>query len=599
VSGPPPSDLRPPPSVSVIVCTRDRPRLLTRALAAVRRAAALAPEASLEIVVVDDGDAPLAAAALGEAPVRLVAGPRAGVGAARAAGLAAARGELVAYCDDDDEWTAAHLRVLLEALCARPHTALVHGEPVWRDGPAAAAAPPVRVPELAAASRIHASDVLHRAAAARDVGGFDPSLRAYEDIDLWLRMGEAHHLCGLPVPVTVHHQHPGQITAIDHPDQRARLRRFHQRPRPCRDDAPARATQPFDAATWRPPRRELAWQSPLNAYQSFGLVGRQLLLAAARAGIAVTLASPPPRDDPELRHLPVSEYRSGQIAFNYDYWHRPNPLPADLLVVATVREGTLVPKARINAINQTAALLYVPCRQNAASFRDCGVRVPLKVLPHGVDPARFPTLERARTGVEPFTFGTCGALSPRKGIDVLVRAFQEEFAPAEPVRLVLKSVDALSFVPPADARIRVITGFSTHEDLLALLRELDAFVLPSRAEGFGLCGLEAMATGLPLIATAWSGPADYLDPADSLPLAYRLVDAAATEANGVRHFGQWAEPEVGHLRSLMRWLYEHRDEAARMGLRAAARVHRDWTWDRAAAQLRDDLDLLAGGVSPA
>ena len=125
---------------------------------------------------------------------------------------------------------------------------------------------------------------------------------------------------------------------------------------------------------------------------------------------------------------------------------------------------------------------------------------------------------------------------------------------------------------------------------------LDAFVLPSRAEGFGLCGLEAMASGLPTIATGWSGPADYLDPADSLALRFELVDAAATEANGVRYFGEWAEPDVDHLRSLLRWLYEHRDEAARMGRMAAARVHRDWTWDRVAARLRDDLDLLAGGV---
>src|SRR5262249_32953815 len=157
----------------------------------------------------------------------------------------------------------------------------------------------------------------------------------------------------------------------------------------------------------------------------------------------------------------------------------------------------------------------------------------------------------------------------------------------------LKSVDALPCAPAGDPRIRVVTGFAPHEDLLTWLRALDAFVLPSRAEGFGLCGLEAMATGLPTIATAWSGPADYLDPVDSLPLRFRLVDAAATEANGVRYFGEWAEPDVEHLRALLRWLYEHRDEAARMGQMAATRVHRDWTWDHAAAQLRADLDLLA------
>jgi glycosyltransferase involved in cell wall biosynthesis len=356
---------------------------------------------------------------------------------------------------------------------------------------------------------------------------------------------------------------------------------------------------PFDPATWRPPRRELHWQSPLNPFQSFGLVGRQLLLAVERAGIDVTLAAPPPRDEPAWRRFVVSAQGQGRIGFSYDYWHRLDPLPSELLVVATMREGTLVPRARVNAINRTASLLYVPCRQNLESFRACGVRVPIKVLPYGVDPNRFPYLERARRGDEPFTFGTFGALSRRKGTDVLLRAFQEEFALSEPVRLLLKSVDALPCAPAGDPRVRVLTGFATHDALLALLRQMDAFVLPSRAEGFGLCGLEAMASGLPTIATAWSGPADYLDPVDSLPLQFRLVDAAATEANGVRYFGEWAEPDVDHLRSLLRWQYEHRDEAASMGRLAAARVHRDWTWDLVAAQLRADLDLLASGVSPA
>jgi glycosyltransferase involved in cell wall biosynthesis len=593
------------PDVSVVVCARDRPATLGRAVASVLQAASLTSEAAVEIVLVDDGDRPLAPGLAEDERIRVVAGPRAGVGAARAAGLAAARGKFVAWCDDDDEWMPLHLLTLLDAVRKQPDVALVYGDPLWRDagstpdGDATTSEPPVRLPEFAAASRIHASDALLRAEAARDVGGFDPSLRAYEDIDLWLRMDEAHLLRHVAVATAIHDRHPGRIAARDHPGDQERVRRFHHQARPCREGAAQRrVVAPFDPATWSPPRRELHWRSPLNAYQSFGLVGRQLLLAAARAGIDVTLAEPPPRDDPALRRFPVETRGRGRIGFEYDYWHRPDPLPAELLVTMTMREGTFVPKARVNAINQTAALLYVPCRQNVDSFRACGVRIPTKVLPYGVDPARFLYLERPRDDSRPFTFGAFGALSARKGIDALVRAFRSEFAPAEPVRLVLKSVEPLPFALAADPRISVATGFWPHAQLLELLRSFDAFVLPSRAEGFGLCGLEAMATGLPTIATAWSGPADYLDPADGLALDYRLVDAGATEANGVRYFGEWAEPDVDHLRTLLRWLSEHRTEAARMGRLASARAHHDWTWDHAAARLRADLDLLARGVSP-
>src|SRR5262249_10300658 len=105
--------------------------------------------------------------------------------------------------------------------------------------------------------------------------------------------------------------------------------------------------------------------------------------------------------------------------------------------------------------------------------------------------------------------------------------------------------------------------------------------------------LEAMSTGLPVIATDWSGPAEYMDPAYSFPLKYRLAEAGGTESKSVRHFGQWAEPDYEHLRFLLRWLYEHPAPAAAKGRLAAKRVHEYWTWDRVATELVQNLDELA------
>ena len=87
-------------------------------------------------------------------------------------------------------------------------------------------------------------------------------------------------------------------------------------------------------------------------------------------------------------------------------------------------------------INQASRLLYVPCQQNVESFRECGVRIPIKVLHHGVAANLFPFVERPHRDL--FTFGNFGHFTPRKGIDVLSRAFRDEFSPAEPVRLLLK-----------------------------------------------------------------------------------------------------------------------------------------------------------------
>jgi glycosyltransferase involved in cell wall biosynthesis len=347
----------------------------------------------------------------------------------------------------------------------------------------------------------------------------------------------------------------------------------------------------FDRSSWQPGRRELIWQSVLQPAKSYGHVARQLLEALEELGVNVTLA-PTRNQTPkgfERFRKPLDHW--GKFGFYYDNLDRPGVLECERIVNYSTWDSTLVPRDRVEEINRAVTLQYVPCQQNLESFQESGVRVPIKVLHHGVDANQFPYLDRHHPNC--FTFGSFSDFSPRKGIDVLIRAFQDEFAPGESVRLLLKSTRAAPAYQTHDPRVSLVSRFMNQEALLEFLRQMDVFVLPSRGEGFGLTGLEAMSTGLPLIATNWSGPAEYLDPEDSFPLEYRLVDAQGVEANAVRYFGLWAEPEYEHLRSIMRWLYEHPEEAAEKGRLAAERVHEHWTWKRVAKQMCDDLDVLA------
>ena len=131
-------------------------------------------------------------------------------------------------------------------------------------------------------------------------------------------------------------------------------------------------------------------------------------------------------------------------------------------------------------------------------------------------------------------------------------------------------------------RLRILDGEIAAEQLPELYRAADAFVLPSRGEGWGRPHVEAMAMGLPLIATNWSGPTAYLSEEVGYPLQFTLV--AVPERMGLPGH-RWAEPSLPHLRQLMRHVFERRGEARARGAAARELMVRKYTPDALAEQV--------------
>ena len=221
-----------------------------------------------------------------------------------------------------------------------------------------------------------------------------------------------------------------------------------------------------------------------------------------------------------------------------------------------------------------------------------GIREELvRVVPEGVDVERFTPAETREP--RPFRFLCVARWQVRKGVDDLIAAYCREFAPDEPVELVLRSV-LTAREKPVEARIAElpgphppivgIDGMFTPQAMAELYRSADAFVLPTKAEAWGLPVFEAMASGLPVIVTNCSAPAELLD--DSIAYLIRvkaMVPAYDPVWYPDRHaYGEWAQPDVEHLQSLMRHVYEHRDEARATGVRARAAVCERLTWEHAA-----------------
>jgi glycosyltransferase involved in cell wall biosynthesis len=264
----------------------------------------------------------------------------------------------------------------------------------------------------------------------------------------------------------------------------------------------------------------------------------------------------------------------------------------------TMFESTRLPAGRAEEINRHAQACVVPCQWNADVFRACGVEVPVHVVPLGVDEGDYWLMEREGNhkgcpNERPYTFLWNGTPDLRKGWDVAYQAFWEAFRGSTEARLVLHFRELPKGVRGCrDDNVEIVVGKQPQARFRRLMWEADCFVFPSRGEGWGLPPREAAATGLPVIATNWGGLA--VDIGEwALPLRVRGTSPARFGWWGDDvDLGEWAEPDAAHLAELMRWCFEHREEAAAMGERAADWIATHGRWARTAEGLLQVMEAL-------
>jgi glycosyltransferase involved in cell wall biosynthesis len=200
--------------VSVVIPTRDRPELLALTL----RSVLWQQDIELEALVVDDGSDPGTQALvddLHDVRVRLIrnAGRR-GVSGARNSGIAAARGNWIAFLDDDDLWAPRKVGAQLAA-AKDSQAGWVYAGDVTVDEAlrVRSGSPPPSPAAVVAGLQSHnavpagASNVIVRRDVLASAGGFDPTLRTSEDWDLWLRLAATGMPACVPRPLVALRAH--------------------------------------------------------------------------------------------------------------------------------------------------------------------------------------------------------------------------------------------------------------------------------------------------------------------------------------------------------------------------------------------------------
>jgi glycosyltransferase involved in cell wall biosynthesis len=244
---------------------------------------------------------------------------------------------------------------------------------------------------------------------------------------------------------------------------------------------------------------------------------------------------------------------TGRFAARFLTRLMPGKLRADVLLVANERTAKALPR---------------------------GVRGKVIVLPeNGVRLELWNPIPHENPG--PIRFVFSGRLVDWKGVQYLIEALSRVVNTIPATLDVIGdgryrgTLEAQAKSLGIDDRV-TFHRWVPQEKCAAMIASADVFVLPSIFECGGAVVLEAMACGLPVIATNWGGPADYLDPTCGI-----LIDPGSPSLF------------VDRLAAAMVKLATDAGTRRAMGMAGRAKIEREFDWDRKVDRM---LDVCADAI---
>jgi glycosyltransferase involved in cell wall biosynthesis len=355
---------------------------------------------------------------------------------------------------------------------------------------------------------------------------------------------------------------------------------------------------------------KLHYRGLFRATTSWAQVNRQLAVHLARLGHDVSVTELQNYGvEKEFALLPALQSLVGKTATRdleiiMDYPPHYGRAQGRTKVGVLFYESTRLPPRWTTAIKTHLKHLAVSSGFCRGVMVESGVPESMvAVFPLGYDPALF------RPDVPPRDLGLGGRFvflhvatpHKRKGTRDLVRAFVRAFSARDDAALVLKTNLRPRGLPWESADVRSIVAAETSlkrdlppmvvvdtpepdEAMPGYYAAAQACVQPSYSEGYGLVALEAMACGVPVIVTGWSGVLDFCTRENAWLLNYKLIAAREMQYDFIEGDGQVARPDPDHLAEMLRYVYEHPEEANRKAVQALA-DNGKLTWENSAREL--------------
>ena len=381
-----------------------------------------------------------------------------------------------------------------------------------------------------------------------------------------------------------------------------------------RSSIPQVSYLPFNSNTWRKEYKKIIWDGPIGYNNGYGNGSTRFMEGLGAVGIdtyviaSQWLGTNKGFMGENLERLvakTTDDIDSYYVKF-FPAWEFTRRV-AERHIGYTMLEASLIPQSWVNNCNTFCERVVVPCMHQKEAFINSGVTRDIAVIPLGIKSEEYPIMERKSDGL--YYFGMHGTLTYRKGTDLLVKAFihglpKEQYPDA---RLYIKTLPvggigvqwfATGDEIRQDGRIEMCyESFSPQQLMDDFFAKIDCYVFPTRGEGWGYPPLEALATGLPVICTKYSGCADFMTEKTGYPIGYKDI----LVPNGPGSFGgyppelavegqTWADPDYDQLVERMRYCYNNREKAAQHGRDGAEIVKKKFDYKVCAQKLVDYLD---------
>lgn len=272
---------------------------------------------------------------------------------------------------------------------------------------------------------------------------------------------------------------------------------------------------------------------------------------------------------------------------------RKHPDKRHLLL--TMYESTPVPPEFGESFGQVTAIL-TPSKFCRDLFKPISHGKPIRLTGLGFDPDVFRYEPRTLKEGQPFKFLYCGAPNARKGYPQVLLAWKWCGWMRNPIfQLTMKTTTEVNEEQVELKNVVFDSSFKSAQELGDLYRDHHCLLAPSHGEGWGLVPMEALATGMPIVSTKYSGVLDFLSESNCFftPYKWETVYQTVKEDGQERKIPfRAAAALIPDLGRTMTEVIRQYPRALRKAAQGSRLVHSRFTWPLVAQRFVETIQGL-------